>query len=67
MKSPPKDSRKMTLTQAAAYLGISTRKMAQMVRDGEIRNVTVDPLDKRRRLVEVRQLDDLRRRSLGKG
>lgn len=56
----------MTLTQAAAYLGISTRKMAQMVRDGEI-SVTVDPLDKRRRLVEVRQLDDLRRRSLGKG
>lgn len=57
----------MTLTQAAGYLGISTRKMAQMVRDGEIKNVTVDPLDKRRRLVEVRQLDSLRRRSLGKG
>jgi excisionase family DNA binding protein len=66
MKSSPKDSRKMTLTQAAGYLGISTRKMAQMVRDGEIKNVTVDPLDKRRRLVEVRQLDALRQRSMSK-
>ena len=66
MKSSPGDGRKMTLTQAAAYLGVSARKMAHMVRDGEV-SVTVDPLDKRRRLVEVRQLDELRRRSLGQG
>lgn len=56
----------MTLTQAARYLGVSARKMAKMVKGGEV-TVTVDPLDKRRRLVEVRQLDDLRRRSLGRG
>jgi excisionase family DNA binding protein len=66
MKSSTKKERMMTLTQAADYLGISTRKIAQMVKDGEIKNVTVDPLDKRRRLVKVRQLDDLKRRSLGK-
>jgi excisionase family DNA binding protein len=66
MTSLTKKERKMTLTQAASYLGISTRKMAQMVRDGEIKNVTIDPLDKRRRLVEVRQLDELKRRSLDK-
>lgn len=66
MKSLTKKERKMTLTQAAGYLGISTRKMAQMVKDGEIKNVTVDPLDKRRRLVEVRHLDELKRRSLDK-
>jgi excisionase family DNA binding protein len=66
MKSTPEDIRKMTLAQAASYLGISTRKMSQLVRDGVIKNVTVDPLDNRRRLVEVRQLDSLRRRSLSK-
>lgn len=64
MKSLTKKVRKMTLTQAASYLGISTRKMAQMVKDGEIKNITVDPLDKRRRLVDVSQLDELKRRSL---
>lgn len=56
----------MTLTQAARYLGVSARKMAKMVKGGEV-STTVDPLDKRRRLVEVRQLDELRRRSLGRG
>jgi hypothetical protein len=51
MKSSTEDSRKINLTQA---------------KDGLIKGVTVDPLDKRRRLVEVRQLDALLQRSLSK-
>lgn len=54
----------MTLTQAADYLGISLRKMAYMVSGGEIK-FTVDPLDKRRKLVSIAELDSLKRQSLG--
>ena len=53
----------MTLTQAADYLGVSLRKMAKMVKAGEI-NFTVDPLDKRRKLVRVSDLDELKKASL---
>jgi excisionase family DNA binding protein len=67
MKSSSGSRKWMTLTEAAAYLGVSTRKMSQMVKDGAIKNVVVDPLDKRRRLVAVSQLDDLKQRSLDKG
>lgn len=57
---------RMTLTQAADYLGISQRKMAYMVKDGEIK-FTVDPLDRRRKLVSVAELDSLKQQSLGGG
>lgn len=66
MKSPAKTERRMALTQAAAYLGISERKMAHMVKRGEI-SFTVDPLDRRRKLVSVAELDSLKRQSLGGG
>ena len=66
MKTPKGDEGKMTLTQAAGYLGISLRKMSQMVKDGEVQH-TVDPLDRRRKLISVKQLNDLRSQSLGKG
>ena len=66
MKPPAKTERKMALKQAAAYLGISERKMAHMVKRGEI-NFTVDPLDRRRKLVSVAELDSLKRQSLGGG
>jgi excisionase family DNA binding protein len=64
MKAPAKKERRMTLTQAADYLGISLRKMAYMVKGGEIK-FTVDPLDRRRKLVSVAELDSLKRQSLG--
>jgi excisionase family DNA binding protein len=64
MKSPAKKERRMTLTQAAGYLGISLRKMAQMVKDGEIKFI-VDPLDRRRKLISVAEMDSLKRQSLG--
>lgn len=71
IKSLTQKERKITLTQVAGYPGISTHKVAQMVRDGEIKNVMVDPLNKCRQMVEVYQLDALldalSRRSLGKG
>lgn len=54
----------MTLTQAADYLGISLRKMAQMVKDGEIKFI-VDPLDRRRKLISVAEMDSLKQQSLG--
>jgi excisionase family DNA binding protein len=54
---------KMTLTQAAAYLGVSHRKITQMVKIGDLHCV-IDPLDKRRRLVNIVDLDMLKQASL---
>jgi hypothetical protein len=56
--------KKLTKTQAAAYLGISTRKMGDLVKEGVV-EATVDPLDRRRHLILVSSLDELKRRSLG--
>jgi hypothetical protein len=66
MKSPVKKERRMMLKQAANYLGISLRKMAYMVKAGEV-EFTVDPLDRRRKLISVTELDSLKRQSLGGG
>lgn len=56
--------KRLMLSQAARYLGVSKRKMSSLVKEGAVR-FTVDPLDRRRRLVEVSQLDELKRRSEG--
>ena len=64
MKSSSDNERKMTLTEAARYLNVSPRKVSHLVKDGVIRFNT-DPLDKRRRLVSVADLDSLKRASLG--
>lgn len=66
MKASSSNQQKMTVTQAAAYLGVSLRKMSQMVRDGEVKHVTTDPLDRRRKLILMAELDALKRRSLDK-
>jgi len=63
MKASVHDRRKITVTEAAAYLGVSNRKMTQMLSEG-ILKFTVDPLDKRRKLVSVRDLDELKKASL---
>lgn len=55
----------MTATQAAAYLGVSTRKLGSLLKDKVIA-YSVDPLDKRRRLLNVSDLDELKMKSLGK-
>jgi predicted site-specific integrase-resolvase len=57
--------RKLQLSEAAAYLGVSPSLISRRVKAGEIA-VVVDPLDKRRKLVDVDQLDRLKNVSLGK-
>lgn len=65
MTSGSQDERKLTLQEAARYLGVSRRKMGGLVKDGEV-EFTIDPLDRRRHLVGVSQLDELKRRSVGR-
>ena len=63
MNSSSDNQRKMALHEAARYLNVSPRKMGQMIKEGVI-SFTIDPLDKRRRLVRVGDLDSLKRASL---
>lgn len=63
MKSPARDNRKMTFTGAAAYLGVSPRKMGRIVKEQGL-EFTVDPLDRRRKLLKVKDLDKLKEASL---
>lgn len=65
MKATSGGEKKLTKTQAAAYLGVSTRKMGAMIKEGLVK-ATVDPLDRRRHLILVSSLDELKRQSLGK-
>jgi hypothetical protein len=65
MKAPSGAEKKLTWTQAAGYLGVSTRKMGALVKEGVV-EATVDPLDRRRPLIPVSSLDGLKRRSLGR-
>lgn len=54
---------RMKLIDAAAYLGVSPAKLSRIVRSGEL-SCTVDPLDRRRKLVAVADLKRLREQSL---
>lgn len=53
----------MKLSDAAAYLGISAAKISRLVRAGEL-SYSVDPLDKRRKIVRVEDLNRIREQSL---
>jgi excisionase family DNA binding protein len=66
MSSPSDNERKMTLGEAAQYLNVSPRKVGSMVKAGLIQ-AKPDPLDRRRRLVLVADLDSLKRESLNRG
>jgi excisionase family DNA binding protein len=55
--------RKITLSEVAAYLGVGRRVVSRLVKEGTIR-VRKDPLDSRRKLVSLRELDQLKRQSL---
>ena len=55
----------MTLAEAARYLNVSPRKMGTLVKAGVLQ-VKTDPLDRRRRLVRVADLDSLKRESLSR-
>ena len=61
--SLPEKKRRMKLSDAAVYLGISAAKLSRLVSRGEL-SYSIDPLDRRRRLVAVTDLDRLRQQSL---
>ena len=60
---PPRGRRRMKLSDAAAYLGVSPAKLSRIVGRGEL-SCTVDPLDRRRKLVAVADLKRLKEQSL---
>lgn len=62
-KTPPQRRSRMKLSDAAAYLGVSPAKLSRIVGKGEL-SFTVDPLDRRRKLVAVADLKRLREQSL---
>jgi hypothetical protein len=63
-KTPPPQGRsRMKLSDAAAYLGVSPAKLSRIVGRGEL-PCTVDPLDRRRKLVAVADLQQLKQQSL---
>jgi excisionase family DNA binding protein len=53
---------KLTVREAAEYLEVTRAKVSRMIRDGEIK-CTVDPLDKRLRLINFDELVRLKKRS----
>ena len=62
--------KKLIKTQAAAYLGISTRKIGVLVKEGVV-EATVDPPDRRWHLILVSSLDEFEtavvRQTIGEG
>lgn len=61
--TPPQGPSRMKLSDAAAYLGVSSAKLSRIVGRSEL-SCTVDPLDRRRKLVAVADLKRLREQSL---
>lgn len=53
----------MKLKDAAAFLGVSVSAMTRLVSSGTLKYV-LDPLDRRRKLVAVEELERLKRESL---
>jgi hypothetical protein len=62
-KTTPRGRSRMKLSDAAAYLGVSSAKLSRIIGRGEL-SCTVDPLDRRRKLVAVADLERLREQSL---
>lgn len=54
----------LPLAQAAQYLGVSRRKVWQLVKKGQLK-AERDPLDERRKLVKVQDLERLKETSYG--
>ncbi len=61
--SLPEKKKRMKLSDAAAYLGISAAKISRLIRAGEL-SYSVDPLDRRRKIVRVEDLDRIKDQSL---
>lgn len=56
---------KITLSEVTRYLGVGRRVVSRLVREGAIK-IRKDPLDSRRKLVRIRELDQLKKQSLKK-
>lgn len=54
---------KMTIAEVREYLGVSNKKMSRILSEGEL-TATVDPLDKRVKLVKRRDVEALKARSV---
>lgn len=57
--------RRIALGEVAKYLGVGRRVVSRLVKGGAI-TVRRDPLDHRRKLVSISELDALKRQSLKK-
>ncbi len=57
------EDRRIAVSEVAAYLGVGRRVVSRLIKEGTIR-VRKDPLDSRRKLVSVRELDELKQQSL---
>lgn len=55
--------KRMTLTEAAAYLGTSQAKLSRLISSGQLA-YTTDPLDLRRKLVLAADVKRLKEQSL---
>lgn len=53
----------MTIAEAREYLGVSNKKMSRLLSEGEL-TATVDPLDKRVKLVKRSDVEALKARSV---
>jgi predicted site-specific integrase-resolvase len=62
-KSSTRKSRKMKLKDAAAFLGVSIPVITRLVSSGTLKYV-IDPLDRRKKMVSVEELERLKRESL---
>lgn len=59
-KSSARKGRKMKLKDAAAFLGVSIPAITRLVSSGALKYV-IDPLDRRKKLVSVEELERLKR------
>lgn len=59
----PEKKKRMKLSDAATYLGVSAAKMSRLIGAGRL-SYSVDPLDLRRKLVLVEDLDRIKEQSL---
>lgn len=57
------EKKRMTVTEAATYLGTSTATLSRIIKRGEL-TYSVDPLDRRRKLVSAADVRRLKEQSL---
>ena len=60
--SSPGKKRRMKLSDAARYLGVSAAKITRMIQAGEL-TCLADILDRRRKIVKVEDLDRIKAQS----